>query len=187
MVNELDILESGSVRDVGCVSKLVLLDGEIKAGVGSGVIQSLLELQSIDPINDITMLINSPGGDVNELMAIIDIMNLIHNDIKTVVIGKAMSAGAIIAICGAKGKRFMTANSVMMLHSVSAGTFGHVKDIHIEVEEIKRLNDAMINLIHTKSKLSIKEVKALIDRDRYILPKEAIRLGLIDGICTSLK
>lgn len=184
---ELDVSEFNSQKTQEIPEqRTIFIDGDIRQGTGTQVIQGLLDLQNVDPIKDITMLINSPGGDVYELMACLDMMEIVPNDIRTIVIGKAMSAGALIAICGTKGKRFMTKNSTLMLHSVSGAAVGNVKDVKIEIEEIKRLNNEIIKMISSNSKLSIKEVKDLIDRDKYILPTEAIKMGLIDAICAQI-
>lgn len=168
-------------------SRIIMLYSDIVNGISQDVNSQLLELQCQDPLKDITLIVNSYGGEIDEMFAIIDMMNIVQPDIRTIVNGKAMSAGAFVAICGTKGKRFMTENSRLMIHSVSGGSVGTVQDIKIDVAELNRANDHIINMVSQKSNLSVSEVKDLMERDRYILPKEAIEMGLIDGILTSLK
>jgi len=167
--------------------RIFTIAGAIENNISTDINSILLDLQNSNPLSDITMIINSPGGEVDEMFAIIDMMNMIKNDIQTLVIGKAMSAAAVIAICGTKGKRFMSKNSRLMLHSVSGGAVGNIKDISIEINEIKRLNDNIVQMISEKSNLTVEQVKDLIDRDRFIGPEEAIEMGLIDAILTTIK
>lgn len=98
-----------------------------------------------------------------------------------------MSAAAYIAINGTKGKRYITENARLMLHSISGGTSGSFNDVQIDINEMKRLNEKIIDIVAANSKLSKKQISDLISRDRYILPEEAIKLGLVDGIVGSLQ
>jgi ATP-dependent Clp protease, protease subunit len=165
----------------------IYLCGEIVNPLSAELVPIFLDLQMMNPIEDITLLINSPGGEVDEMFAIIDLMNAMSCDIRTVVIGSAMSAAAFIAICGAKGKRFMTPHSRMMLHSVSGGALGSIHDMVIDVDEITRLNRMMISEISVNSSLTPEQAEELTKRDRYILPSEAIEMGLVDGVIKTLK
>lgn len=182
MLNE----ENGVITDINSESRVLMLFGEINETSSFGVVQGLLDLQAQNPMNDITFIINSCGGQVDDLFTIIDIMNCIKPDIKTIIIGKAMSAGAYIAINGAKGKRYITENSRIMLHSLSGGTSGSFSDIQIDINEMQRLNNKIIDIVSKNSKLNKKQVEELIARDRYILPEEAIKLGLVDGIVKTM-
>lgn len=174
--------EEITITDHNQSSRMLMLFGEVNEESSFGIVQGLLELQSENPMADITFLVNSPGGAIDDLFTIVDIMNCVVPDIKTVIIGKAMSAGAYIAINGTKGKRFMTENSRLMLHSVSGGIVGSYTDVRIEVQEMNRLNEKIVKLIHKNSHLTLEDARKLIERDTYILPEEALKLGLIDGI-----
>jgi len=179
--------EESNIIDVNQESRMLMLFGEINESSSFGVTQGLLELQAMDPMKDISFIINSHGGHIDDCLAIIDVMNCIKPDIRTIVIGKAMSAGAFIAINGTKGKRYITENSRLMLHSLSTSVSGSFNDIQVDIEEVTRLNDKLIDIISTNAKLSKKDVKDLIKRDRYILPQEAIEFGLLDGIVKSIQ
>ena len=179
--NKINVLTDKSYN-----SRNILLFSDIDENACLQICDGLLDLQNDDISRDITLIINSNGGQVYELFSIIDMMECVNPDIRTIVLGKAMSAGAVLAICGTKGKRFMTKNSRLMLHSVSSGTYGNIHDIKVDIEEFKRLNQQIIEIISERSNLSVKEIEDLIQRDRYILPDEAIKFGFIDGIIESI-
>lgn len=167
-------------------NRIIVLSGTINESITKEVIERLLELQGKSPMEEITLIIDSYGGDVDSMFAITDLMDIIIPDIKTVCIGKAMSASAFIFICGTKGKRLMTKTSRLMLHQLSGFTYGSLKDMDIQVKEARSLQEEMIKIISERSLLDIDSIKDLMDRDRYIRPDDAIEMGLCDGIITKL-
>lgn len=167
-------------------ARTILLFGDVCESSSIDLISGLMSLHSTDPMIDLTLMINSNGGSADDMFAIIDMMNLINPDVKTVVIGKAMSAGAFIAISGTKGKRFMTKNARLMLHTLNGGVSGNYHDIKTNVNEMKRLNEKIIDLVVANSNMDKDAVEELLQRDRYILPEEAMNLGLIDNIIEEL-
>lgn len=166
--------------------RVILLCSEINDEAAMMVVDGLLQLQSEDPLKDITMVINSPGGDISAMFAITDMMDMISCDIRTVVLGMAASAASFIAACGTPGKRFISKNSKIMVHSVSGGAFGVIHDINIAVDEIKSLQDQMIEEYVNRTKIDREELKNLLERDRYLKPDDAIKMGLVDNIIKSL-
>lgn len=134
----------------------------------------------------ITLIINSPGGNYDDLTAIYDIIQLLDADIRTIAIGGAMSAGALLTISGTKGMRYMTPTSRLMFHAVSMGIEGKAQDIKIDYKESQRLNQQAQKIILNHTNISNQEeVEMYTDRDIYILPEEALKLGMIDGIIDS--
>ena len=134
----------------------------------------------------ITLVLNSPGGNYDELTAIYDMMQLLDADIRTIVMGGAMSAGALLAISGTCGQRFITPTSRLMFHAVSMGIEGKAQDIKIDYKESERLNKQIAELIKNHSSVTDKEVETFIDRDIYVLPEEAVKLGMFDHIITGI-
>lgn len=132
------------------------------------------------------MIIDSYGGEMFAAFAIVDMMNIISCDIKTICIGKAMSAGQFIFSCGTKGKRFMSSNARLMVHQPIAGVEGSLPDIEVEIEELMRSRDNFVTQIARHSKLACDEVKELINRNAYLDATEAIDLGFADGILTRI-
>jgi ATP-dependent Clp protease protease subunit len=132
--------------------------------------------------NPITIYINSPGGEVYCLLGLYDVIQLFIKQgyiIKTINIGIAASAAAIILLSGSKGFRHCLPNSTVMLHQPSSGTVGTVTDMEIDLEESKRLKQALNEII---KKHASEELIPLMERDAYLTPEEAIKYGIIDSI-----
>ena len=166
--------------------RTILLSTEINDESAMMVVDAFLQLQSEDPLKDITMIINSPGGEISSMFAITDMMDMLSCDIRTIVLGMAASAASFIATCGTPGKRFISKNSKIMVHSVSGGAIGVIHDINIAVDEIKSLQEQMLEEYVKRTKIGKAEIKSLLERDRYLKPEEAIEMGLVDGIIKSL-
>lgn len=132
--------------------------------------------------NPITIYINSPGGEVYCLLGLYDVIQLFIKQgyiIKTINIGIAASAAAIILLSGSKGFRHCLPNSTVMLHQPSSGTIGTVTDMEIDLEESKRLKQALNEII---KKHASEELLPLMERDAYLTPEDAIKYGIIDSI-----
>lgn len=132
--------------------------------------------------NPITIYINSPGGDVYCLLGLYDVMQLLIQQgyvIKTVNVGIAASAAAIILLAGSKGYRQCLPNSTVMLHQPSAGTWGTVTDMEIDIAENKRLKSCLIDII---KKHASEDLIPLIERDLFLTPSQALEYGIIDEI-----
>ena len=127
--------------------RIIFLGGGIDDHVANLVIAQLLFLESEDSKKDISLYINSPGGYIHSGLAILDTMNHIKNDVSTVCVGLAASAGALLLSAGAKGKRFALTNSEIMIHQPSGGTEGRASDIEITAKQIPRLTT--IGLLHS--------------------------------------
>ena len=147
----------------------------------------MIELQNEDPITDITLIIDSYGGDLFSAFSIVDIMDMLTCDIKTICIGKAMSAGQLIFSSGTPNKRFMSKNARLMLHNPSSRMEGSVPDVEIEIKELRRCRNSFVKRISKSSNLSKKEIFNLIDRNVYLNAKQSIKLGLADGLLKRLK
>lgn len=132
-----------------------------------------------DPI---TIYINSPGGEVYSCLGLYDVMQLFINQgyvIRTINIGLAASAAAVILLAGSKGYRFCLPNSTVMLHQPSSGTYGTITDMKIAVDEGDRLKKLLNDIV---SKHAGEQVVELMERDAWISPEEALKFNLIDKI-----
>lgn len=147
----------------------------------------LIRLQREDPLQDITMIIDSYGGDMFAAFSIVDMMELVTCDIQTICIGKAMSAGQFIFSSGAPGKRFMTKHARLMIHNPIAGFEGSVPDIQIELDEIQRCRDLFLTQIAKNSKMEKDDIKHLIERTAYLDSEQAIEMGFADGLLNKIK
>ena len=160
----------------------------ISDDVANAVIAQLLCLQSMNPDQDISIYINSPGGSFTALTAIYDTMKFIKPDVQTVCIGQAASAAAILLAAGTPGKRLALPNSRILIHQpYTEGTFGQTSDIEIQANEILRMRELLEKMISDHSGRSIEEVSRDIERDKILTADGAVEYGLIDSVLESLK
>ena len=169
------------------MERIIFLGTGIDADVANIVNAQMLYLSSLSGDEDITLNINSPGGEVYSGLAIIDAMNFINNDIQTVCMGMAASMGAVILSAGTKGKRGALKHSRVMIHQPLGGTRGQASDILIEAEQIKLVKDELCKMLADNSGQSFEKVIADCDRDHWLTANEALEYGLIDVIHTKRK
>ena len=135
---------------------------------------------------DVHLLISTGGGAVYDMFGIIDIMNIVkrRRDIATLGTGKVFSAGVPLLASGTKGKRFVTRNARIMMHRCSAGNMGTTADLKATHDEMRVMEDQMVQLIAENSKLSVGEIHNMFSRntDEYFSAQEAIEMGLADEI-----
>jgi ATP-dependent Clp protease protease subunit len=162
--------------------RIIFLGDEINDDVANIVISQLLYLQSEDPKKDITMYINSPGGSVVSMWAMIDTMNLISCDVSTVCVGLAASAGSAMLVSGTKGKRYILPHARVMIHQPSGGAKGQATDIKIVAEEILKTREEMYNYMVEKTGQKYEKIAADMERDFYMDANESLKYGIIDKI-----
>ena len=166
--------------------RTIFLSGMITEEIAKDVVQALLRLQKEDPLAPIKMIIDSIGGFIDSMFAIVDTMGSVLPEIETIVVGKAMSAAATVFLCGTKGRRFMMPHSRLLFHQVFGFSFGSTSDIVINAEEQKQLQREGSLLIASRSNISIEEVEEMINRDFYVRPDKAIEKGFADGLVTTI-
>ena len=164
--------------------RVVMLTGEVNDNVSSLICAQLLFLESEDPNKDIYLYINSPGGVVTSGLAIYDTMCYIKPNVSTFCLGQACSMGSLLLAGGAKGKRYSLPNSRIMIHQPSGGARGQATDIAIQAKEILKVRQKLCDIYSERTGISSEEIAKLIERDRWLSPKESIELGLIDKIVT---
>lgn len=163
-------------------NRILFMIGEINYGMATQVIMKLLHLDNSKPGSEISLYINSPGGSVDDTMAIYDTMHFISSPVATYCIGRAQSGAAIILASGKKGKRHALPHSKIMLHQPWGGVTGQASDIKIQAEEIIKAR-AMINeLLSKHSGQPIEKIASETERDRYMTADEACAYGLIDEV-----
>lgn len=167
--------------------RIIFLGGPIDDGVANSIIAQLLFLEHEDPKSDIKFYINSPGGVVSSAMAIYDTMEHIKPDVSTICVGQAASAGAVLLLCGAKGKRFALPNAEIMLHQVMGGAEGQAVDIEIRAKHISRMKDNVNRIISECTNQPFEKVEKDTDRDFYLNAEEAKKYGIIDAIIAGKK
>ena len=165
--------------------RIIFLGEEINSVSASLVVAQLLHLESQDAEKDISLYINSPGGEVYSGLAILDTMNFIKPQVSTICVGMAASMAAVLLSAGAKGKRFCLPHSKVMIHQPSGGAQGQQTEIEIVAEEIKKTRRELNQILSDASGQPIEKVQADTERDNYLTAAEALDYGLIDRIVTS--
>lgn len=166
--------------------RIVFLWGEINANSAGGLIMRLLELQAKSE-RDINLYINSPGGVVDDTLAIYDTMNFLTCDVATYCVGQAASGAAMILAAGARGKRFALPHSKIMIHQPWGGVTGQAADIAIQAEEILKAKKLLNELLAQHTGRSVDLIETETERDRYMTPQEAVEYGIVDEILSSGK
>lgn len=164
--------------------RIIFLGTPIDDAVANLITAQLLFLESEDADRDISIYINSPGGQVYAGMAIYDTMQYIKPEVSTLCLGMAMSMGAILLGGGAKGKRFALPNAKVMIHQGSAGFQGTPTDIDIQAREVLSLRKRMAEILSKHTGQSFERVEKDIDRDKFMTADESKEYGLIDDILT---
>lgn len=165
--------------------RIIFLGEEINSVSANLVVAQLLHLESQDAEKDISLYINSPGGEVYSGLAILDTMNFIKPQVSTICVGMAASMAAVLLSAGAKGKRFCLPHSKVMIHQPSGGAQGQQTEIEIVAVEIKKTRRELNQILSDASGQPIEKVQADTERDNYLTAAEALDYGLIDRIVTS--
>ncbi|MHC4637204.1 MAG: ClpP family protease [Planctomycetota bacterium] len=171
-----------TLDDMLLENRILFLIGEINYVRATEVIMKLLHLDNNKPGTEISLYINSPGGSVDDTMAIYDTMSFISSPVATYCIGRAQSGAAIILASGTKGKRHALPHAKVMLHQPWGGVTGQAADIKIQAEEIIK-SKTMINEILSKhTGLPVEKIAKETERDRYMSADEAKEYGLVDEV-----
>lgn len=165
--------------------RIVFLGEPVTRDSANLVIAQLLHLESQDPDKDISLYIDSPGGDVYAGLGILDTMNFIKPDVSTICVGMAASMGAVLLAAGAKGKRLVLPNSMVMIHQPSSGVQGQQTDIQIVADETKWIRQRINELLSDYTGQPIEKVNADTERDNYLRAQEACDYGLVDRVISS--
>jgi ATP-dependent Clp protease protease subunit len=163
-------------------NRIVFLIGEINYARAAEVIMKLLYLDNLKRESEISLYVNSPGGSVDDTMAIYDTMQFISSPVATYCIGRAQSGAAIILAAGTVGKRHALPHAKVMLHQPWGGVTGQAADIKIQAEEILKAKKLIIELLSKHTGQSIEKITAETERDRYMTADEAKKYGLIDDV-----
>ncbi len=162
--------------------RIIFLGEEINSVSANLVVAQLLHLESQDAEKDISLYINSPGGEVYSGLAILDTMNFIKPQVSTICVGMAASMAAVLLSAGAKGKRFCLPHSKVMIHQPSGGAQGQQTEIEIVAEEIKKTRRELNQILSDASGQPIEKVQADTERDNYLTAQQAKEYGLIDEV-----
>ena len=162
--------------------RVIFLGSEVDDQVANLIVAQIIHLESEDPDKDISLYINSPGGQVYAGLAIYDAMQFVKPDVATICYGVAMSMGALLLAGGAKGKRMTLPNSRILIHQPSGGFQGQASDIEIHARETLDIRDRTDAIYAKHTGKTKKQVRTDQDRDRFFKAEEAVEYGLADRV-----
>jgi ATP-dependent Clp protease, protease subunit len=166
--------------------RILLLDRPLDDEIGALLCAQLVLLSADDSTAEISLWINSPGGSVTAMLAIADTMRLLPNDVSTVVLGMAYSAGQFLLCCGTQGKRFALPHAKVLLHQGSAGIGGSAVDIELQADDLRHMRDTVLGIIAERTGKAVDQVFEDSLRDHMFSAEEARDYGFVDHVVTDL-
>ena len=164
---------------------IIFLGTPIDDYVANAVCAQMLYLEYKNADKDISLYINSPGGDITALFAIYDTMKFVKNDISTFCYGQAASAAAVILAGGSKTKRYALPHARILIHQPYGGAAGQAADIEIQAKEILRMRDLLNLMLATDAGQAVEKVASDTDRDFIMSADEAQAYGIIDEVIST--
>ncbi len=161
--------------------RIIFLTGEIDDNTSNTIVSELLYLDSLNN-DDIYLYINSPGGSITSGLAIMDTMNFIKSNVRTICLGMAASMAAFLLSCGTKGKRFALPNSEIMIHQPLGGVNGQATEIKIAAERILKLKKKLNEILSKNTNQKLEKIEIDTERDYFLTADEAKDYGIIDKI-----
>lgn len=167
--------------------RVLLLDRPLDDENGSQLCAQLVLLADEDPTTDIISLwIHSPGGSVPAMLAIRDTLRLLPNDVATVALGMAYSAGQFLLCSGTRGKRFVMPHAKVLMHQGSAGIGGYAPDIELQAEDLRSVRDTVLAIIAEETGQPLERIFSDSLRDRVYTAEEAVAYGFADAVVSDL-
>lgn len=162
--------------------RIIVLGDELDQAGGNRIIAQLTTLAADDPRRDIRFWINSPGGSVPAMLAIMDVMRAIPNDVATVAVGWAASAGQFLLTAGTPGKRYALPHARVLMHQGSAGIGGTAVDVELQADDLRHTRDVVLAITAELTGQTIERITQDSLRDRWYTAEEAVEYGFIDRI-----
>ncbi len=171
-----------TLDDLLLENRIVFMIGEISYRLATEVIMKLLYLDNLKRGVEISLYINSPGGSVDDTMAIYDTMRFIGSPVATYCIGRAQSGAAVILAAGTQGRRYALPHAKVMLHQPWGGVSGQAADIKIQAEEILKAKKMINEILSLHTGQPVEKIEQETERDKYMTAQEAKAYGLIDDV-----
>jgi ATP-dependent Clp protease protease subunit len=164
--------------------RVIFLGRPIDSEVANLIVAQLIHLESEDAEKDVSIYINSPGGEMSSMMAMYDTMQHIKPEVSTICIGMAASAAAVILAAGERGKRYVLPHARVLIHQphLTGGLEGQASDIEIHAREIVRQKEEMNHILASHTGQEFEKVARDTDRDRWLTADQAVEYGLVDSI-----
>jgi ATP-dependent Clp protease protease subunit len=168
-------------------NRVVFLVGEINHASAARIMMQMLYLEDQKRGQEIHFYINTPGGTLDDTLAVYDTMQFISSDVATYCIGRAYSGGAVLLSAGTAGKRHILPHAKVMIHQPYGGVTGQTTDIQIQAEQIIRAKRTLNEIIAQHTGQSLEQVARDGERDKYFTAEEAKSYGLVDKVFASTK
>ena len=165
--------------------RIIFLGTPIDDTIANLVSAQLLHLESENPDQDVSIYINSPGGEITGLFAIYDTMQYIKCDVRTICIGQAASAAAVLLAAGTHGKRFALPHARILIHQPHGGAAGQAVDIEIQAKEILRYRQLLDEILSEHTGQTLEKIKQDTDRDFIMSAQESKDYGVLDEVLTN--
>jgi ATP-dependent Clp protease protease subunit len=165
-------------------NRIVFLIGEINQSSAARVMMQMLYLENQKRGSDISFYINTPGGSVDDTLALYDTMRFLTSQVATYCLGRAYSGGSLLLTAGAKGKRYMLPHAKVMIHQPYGGITGQAEDIRIQAEQIIKAKGELTRIIAMHTGQTVERVQQDSERDKYFSAEEAVKYGLADEVLT---
>ncbi|MEJ5309484.1 MAG: ATP-dependent Clp protease proteolytic subunit [Anaerolineae bacterium] len=162
--------------------RIIFLGTPINALVANEIVAKLLFLDRDDSEREISLYINSPGGEISAGLAIYDTMQLIQAPISTIAVGMTASMATVLLTAGAKGRRYALPHATIHLHQPLGGAQGQATDIEIAAREILRMRDLLNSILRRHTGLDNGQIDRLTDRDFYMTAQQAVEYSIIDKV-----
>ena len=171
-----------SIDELLLENRVLFLIGEINYSSAARIIMQMLYLENQKRGQDINLYINSPGGSVDDTLAIYDTMRFISSEVQTYCIGRAYSGGSVLLSAGTKGKRHILPHAKVMIHQPYGGVTGQTTDIQIQAEQIIKAKHTLAEILADHTGQDVERVIADGERDKFFTAKEALEYGLVDEV-----
>jgi ATP-dependent Clp protease protease subunit len=162
--------------------RIVYLGTAIDSGVANALIAQLLHLEADNPEQEISLYINSEGGDLSAMLAVYDTMRFIKAPVATTCVGQAVAAGAVLLAAGAPGRRSVLPHTRVVLHQPAAQGRGTIPDLILQADEVVRTRNQLENILARHTGRTVEQLRHDTDRDRVFDAEGAVGYGLADRV-----
>lgn len=163
-------------------NRVLFLVGEINHATAARIMMQMLYLEDQKRGQEINLYINSPGGSVDDTLAIYDTMQFVSSDVATYCIGRAYSGGAVLLCAGTPGRRHILPHAKVMIHQPYGGVTGQTTDIQIQAEQIIKAKQTLNQIIAKHTGKPVEQVARDGERDKFFSAQEAKDYGLVDEV-----
>lgn len=162
--------------------RIIFLGTPINDQVSNLVVAQLLYLNREDPEREISIYINSPGGEIYPGLAMYDTMQIIEAPVSTIAVGWTASLGTLILAAGTKGRRYALPNATVHMHPAGGGARGYAPDVEIAAKELLRMQGRLHEILARHTGQTVEQIALDFQRDRFMSADEALHYGLIDQV-----